>query len=149
MILMNISKSFVKDMLRDSEDNGYNDFYNALNDALNDGYRFYVVEQTRGRCYFARRVITIPKWAIVWNYPSSESLAFRIWYLSHELAHYKAWKNNKHLNHGAAFMQELLKICPKHCLHYETCYKPKNANSAGISKSMHVNTGTVPDGFFD
>lgn len=89
-----------------------------------EGWRFYVVNQTRGRCYAdAKKVITIPTWV----YRKSQKKI--IWYISHELAH--AYDECKH-SHGPEFMEWLKKICPSDCIHYELEYKPRNAASAGI-----------------
>lgn len=107
------------------------------------GYEFYAVEQTRGRCYYTREVITIP----VWVY--KRGLDYRIWYMAHEIAHALAFfkYGTKIAAHGKEFMAELKAICPVASLHYETNYKPSNAYAAGISVSKHINMGTVPDDF--
>lgn len=90
---------------------------------LNRGWRFYVVNQTRGQCYYKQNVITIPAWVC------SRKIEEKIWYISHEMAH--AFDVGKSV-HGDSFMQWLIKICPERCLHYELGYKPRNARRNGI-----------------
>lgn len=113
------------------------------NSKVNEGWRIYVVAQNRGRCYYYHKVITIPLFAC------NRSKEYLSWYLAHELSHAEAAKlHGMHIPaHGQEFMTALKNICPAEFLHFETNYKPKNAFAAGISKSMHVNTGTVPDDF--
>lgn len=111
------------------------------------GYRFYVVNQQRGRCYYQDRVITIPLW--LWNstelnatlirhlnrMPTDrEKLLYRAWYISHEMAHATNYIHNKDTldAHGPNFMEELKAICPENAIHFELGYKPKNALAAGI-----------------
>lgn len=139
-ILRVCSKTLLIDMLADSEHDN-RPLNKALNDALDMGYRFYVVDSDRGYCHFTYKVITIPLFAL------ERGKEFKNWYFCHELAHFLAYTNSGHTLHGKDFMNELLRICPKNALHFETDYKPKNAQACGISKSMHVNCGTVPSDF--
>lgn len=92
---------------------------------VNAGWRFYCVDQTRGRCYYRQKVITIPSWAIL-----SKKPGYKCWYVCHEMAH--AYDKTRS-NHGPEFMAKLIEICPDDCIHYELGYKPRNASSAGIT----------------
>lgn len=94
------------------------------------GWQFFVVDQTRGACYHARRRITIPIWALQCN------IEYLEWYISHEMAHAFAGHTAKH---GEYFMAWLQAICPAYALHHETSYKPRNAKSIGISSDMETN----------
>lgn len=92
---------------------------------LAQGWKFYTVKQSRGRCYGGwRKVITIPTWVI-----DRQDLSYRIWYICHEMAH--AYDNCKH-NHGPEFMEWLKKLCPEEHIIHELGYKPRNAKAAGI-----------------
>jgi hypothetical protein len=97
-------------------------------EALSNGWRFYAVDQTRGRCYYKHKVITIPAWVINQTNNKSKQIGYKDWYIAHELAHTFARGDN----HGPLFMAQLKRICPKEYVHYEIEYKPRNANSAGI-----------------
>lgn len=99
---------------------------------LDKGWRFYVVEQTRGFCIYREKVITIPAWI----FHNGKSLDYKIWYISHEMAHAFCFINNpkNHDAHGPLFMAELIKICPDRCIGNELGYKPRNAASAGITE---------------
>ena len=142
LILINASRNLINEALNNAQETTETKpLYDALNKALNEGWRFYVVEQERGRCYNMQRVITVPIWAV------QKGLDYRTWYLSHELSHFLAFSKGYRGHHGKPFMEELKNICPKNCIHFETTYKAKFAASAGISKSMHFNTGTVPSDF--
>ena len=92
---------------------------------LKDDWKIHPVAQTRGRCYFNAKLITIPTWAI------DRSIEYKSWYIAHELAH--AYDKCKHM-HGPEFMEWLKIICPKEFIHYELGYKPRNASAAGIGK---------------
>ena len=91
---------------------------------LSDGWSIYTVNQTRGRCYYQAKIITIPVWCLNHH----KGIGYKIWYISHELAHTFA----KGDNHGSLFMEQLIRICPKDYLHFELGYKPRNASKAGI-----------------
>jgi len=90
-----------------------------------DGWRFYVVNQSCGKCYHNDKVITIPTWAY------TTSRTYITWYIAHELAHAYA---GREANHGPEFMEWLKKICPQKAIHHELTYKPRNAVSARIGK---------------
>lgn len=93
------------------------------------GWKFYVVDQGRGRCYFRDKVITIPAWVF------AKSVDYKEWYIAHEMAHAMQWIQDKRSDqHGERFMAWLIKICPPDCVHYELEYKPRNAMAAGITK---------------
>ena len=91
---------------------------------LNDGWKIWAVRQSRGRCYFRAKVITIPVWVI-----TDPRIGQKIWYIAHEMAH--AYDECRH-NHGPEFMEWLKKLCPPEHIHWELTYKPRNARSAGI-----------------
>ena len=93
------------------------------------GWTILVVDQTRGRCYYRDRRITIPIWAVSPS-KNNKNLGYKEWYVSHELAHAFAGSNAKH---GQDFMEWLMIICPIQYRHYELGYKPRNATQAGIS----------------
>lgn len=96
------------------------------------GYAIHVVDQNRGRCYYRDRVITIPLFAI------RRTTEYKIWYLSHEMAHAYVNLKGKCDNHGPNFMQELISICPENAIHHEIGYKPRNAAAAGIVKQYDL-----------
>lgn len=87
------------------------------------GWRFFVVDQVRGKCYYDKGTITIPIWVI-----RSKRIGQKIWYISHELAHTFEPGDS----HGQRFMRKLREICPIEHQHYEIGYKPRNAIAAGI-----------------
>lgn len=97
----------------------------------NQHWRIYVAEQDTGWCLNSARVIIYPSWLFTSSNPKERSLSFRIWYLSHELAH--AMDECKH-NHGPEFMHWLKVICPPEAIHHELGYKPRNAKAAGIGQ---------------
>lgn len=92
------------------------------------GWRFYVVKQTRGRCYFRINTITIPDWVLR---KDTKQSGYLCWYCSHEMAHAYAGIAAKH---GPMFMLWLKVICPTEYQQYELGYKPMHASSAGIAK---------------
>lgn len=92
-----------------------------INRLMGAGWEFLVVGQDRGRCYYDRKTITIPVWAM----NSSED--FTIYYLAHEVAH--ALGNR---GHDEAFMRAFMFLCPHYVQHFEIDYKPKAAMAAGI-----------------
>ena len=106
-----------------------------------DNWRFYLVNQSRGRCYYEHKVITIPFFVLR---REETNKGYIDWYVSHEIAHvYNDWKEQ----HGPRFMATLKRICPPASWHYETSYKKRNAVSAGISQCQALNTGEIPDDF--
>lgn len=97
-------------------------------------WRFYVVSSNRGLCNYKTKEISIPLWAIL------KGADYINWYTAHEMAHalvHEAGHRNEH--HGKIFMEFLKSICPPEFLHLELTYKPRNANSAGISKFAIIN----------
>jgi len=99
------------------------------------GWRFFVVDQSRGRCYYREKVITIPAFA----FPPHREHGFKEYYICHEMSHVYAWMNSKCYDHGPNFMKELIRICPPEFIHHEIGYKPRNAIAAGISKDKLQN----------
>lgn len=97
-------------------------YANAL---CKQGWTFYVVDQTRGRCYYSKKQITIPMHA--WRRKAD---GYLLYYISHEAAHAYA---GHEAGHGPEFMQWLKRICPSELVHYELAYKPKAAMAAGIA----------------
>lgn len=97
----------------------------VINSLRQQGWRFYIVNQSRGRCYYKAKIITLPIWAL------QKPNGYFNWYTAHECAHTFAQNDN----HGPIFMHYLKKICPEEYWHFETNYKPGNAKSAGISKT--------------
>jgi len=95
-----------------------------VRNCASQGWRFYPVNQKRGRCYYNDAVITIPMWVI-----RSPLEGKKIWYISHEIAHVYTPRDN----HGSKFMARLREICPKEFQHWEIGYKPRNAIAAGIT----------------
>jgi hypothetical protein len=99
---------------------------NSMNELLKQGWQIFVVSQSRGRCYYGPKYITIPAWAL-----KRKEHNYWLWYVAHEFAHaYTAGDN-----HGQRFMRKLKEICPTDCVHFELGYKPQNATIAGISES--------------
>jgi hypothetical protein len=94
-------------------------------------WKFYAVNQSRGRCFFDSKTITIPMFAI------NRGIDYKTWYISHELSHAFA---GAHANHGPEFMRWLKQICPKDCVHFELGYKPRNAAAAGIRKPGDIDS---------
>lgn len=99
-------------------------------DLMSAGWRFYCVDQVRGRCYYSDKVITLPLW-IVQNKSQAAQPGYREYYICHEMAHAL---DKTRSNHGPEFMQILQRICPVEYVHYEIGYKPRNAIAAGIGK---------------
>ena len=92
-----------------------------------NGWRFYAVDQRRGYCLWAAKVITIPCWAIL-----AQTIPYKTWYISHEIAHAIALQRDNCRGHGPDFMRALQEICPPDCIHHELGYKPRLAKAAGI-----------------
>lgn len=92
-----------------------------INRILEENWLFLVVDQIRGRCYFGKKIITIPLWAI------KKSREYTIYYIAHEVAH--ALGN---MDHDANFMRDFIHLCPPALQHFEIKYKPKAAMAAGI-----------------
>jgi len=104
------------------------------NELRTRGWRFYVVDQGAGRCYYGHRVITIPLRVIP---EKTAKIGYFTYYLAHEMAHVFAGHGAKH---GQVFMDWLKKICPKEYWHYELEYKARNAAHAGIDYSQTIFT---------
>ena len=105
-----------------------------------EGWRFYVVDQSRGRCYYGAKTITIPAW--LFRLPThhrafTDQLGYKIWYLAHELSHAYTASDN----HGPLFMARLIDTCPPEYTHYELGYKPRAAKAAGITVPSSINLG--------
>ena len=116
----NIVKSRMAELFRDTPES----IRSVAKDLLAKNWSIYVVDQQRGRCYYKAKIITIPVWCL-----DDKRLGYKIYYISHELAHVFAPGDS----HGQKFMAEFIKLCPKEYLHYELGYKPRNANIAGIT----------------
>jgi hypothetical protein len=104
---------------------------------ISEDWKIYVVDQTRGRCYYGAKTITIPAWLFslhhshrAQNYP----LGYKIWYISHELAHAYTASDS----HGPLFMARLIDTCPPEYVHFELGYKPRSATAAGIVKPSQL-----------
>lgn len=94
---------------------------------VNNGWRFWIVDSSRGRCKYSHKEITVPSWAF------NKGKDYFNYYLCHELAHSVAGHG---VNHGDKFMKEFMRICPVEYQHYELNYKPVNATRAGISAKL-------------
>ena len=101
--------------------------------SLDGNWHFFCVNQNRGRCYYRKQIITIPIWVLR---RAKKQIGYAHWYIAHELSHIFAGYN---ANHGPEFMYHLKQICPPDYWHYETSYKPQNAQAAGISKDQSIN----------
>jgi hypothetical protein len=100
-----------------------------VRELINLGWKIYAVDQSRGRCYYSSKVITIPTWAI------RRGTIYFTWYVSHECAHAYNHINKTCDIHGPNFMEWLKRICPENAIHHELGYKPRNAAAAGIGKT--------------
>jgi hypothetical protein len=107
----------------------------AGKNALDAGWRFFAVRQSRGRCYYSEKVITIPAWVI-----DSPRAGYKAYYIAHEIAHIHAPGDS----HGAKFMAAFRSTCPIEFQHYELEYKPRNAASAGIMKDIGMYDSNTP-----
>jgi hypothetical protein len=109
-------------------------FLHIIADLKTKGWEFFVVDQSRGRCYYQDRTVTIPKWAFY-----STNKGYTEYYLCHEIAHCHAPFDN----HGPAFMAQFKRLCPIEFQHYELEYKPGNASAAGIKKNSIVKVDAI------
>lgn len=115
-------------MLVDFEDAAqYPSLVQCYNQLLEEGWRFYVVDQLRGRCYYGPKVITLPLWVV------AKPQGKYIQYVAHEMAHAVLAGHKLADAHGPEFMEALQGICPAEFLHYELSYKFKQAIAAGIT----------------
>lgn len=104
---------------------------NTYMDLLTMGWKFYAVQQSRGRCYQGRKVITIPMFAMLGKKDN-----FLTWYIAHEMAHaFTAWDAK---SHGPEFMANLKAICPVEAQHWEMTYQPREAVLARLDLSSIV-----------
>lgn len=101
-----------------------------------NGWRYYVVCQDRGRCYFAPKIITIPTWVMLGQANARNKAHYWEWYIAHEIAHVYAGIKAQH---GPVFQHWLISVCPPYALQYETGYKPQSAARAAIA------AGIIPD----
>lgn len=101
----------------------------------NKGWKFYLVDQSRGWCKYAQKEIAIPEW--LFKNPRIVGRKSRIvQYQLHEIAHamvYEKYGSAAHrLNpHGPEFMAILVEICPAELLIFEMSYKPANLVKSG------------------
>lgn len=91
---------------------------------IKQGWQIIAVDQQRGTCYYGRKLVTIPMYAI------RKGIADTTYYIAHEISHVYAGSK---ANHGALFMQWLKKICPQEWQYMEYEYKPRNALIAGLA----------------
>jgi hypothetical protein len=96
--------------------------------SIADGWRFHIVKQSCGRCYYRDKIVTLPEW-VCDKIP--KDFGYFVWYTAHETAHIKAGFLAKH---GPLFMHHLKLLCPAIYIHHELGYKPRNATAAGISQ---------------
>lgn len=94
-----------------------------IQDARSMGWKLYATDTSRGRCAYRERTVTVPLFAL------NRGLEYKLWYISHEVAHIFAGSSAKH---GPEFMRNLKLICPESSLVHEIGYKPLNAVKAGI-----------------
>lgn len=104
-------------------DGSSNKAHRYANLLMEQGWEIFVVDQGAGRCYYSKRLITIPAWAY------KKGAAYTNYYLAHELAHAKAGPKAKH---GPEFMAAFKSLCEPENWHYELGYKPQHATKAGI-----------------
>lgn len=111
------------------EGSTYVAFKEAFHKLDKQGWQFFPVNQTRGRCYYGKKLITIPSWAF------KRGSEYLVYYISHEMAHAI---NPVMDHHGPSFMSTFRSICPPHLQYHELDYKPQNASAAGISAPKEV-----------
>lgn len=90
------------------------------------GYQIYAVNQSRGRCRYDHKYVTVPTWAWYQGYD------YVTYYLAHEVSHMVAKEEHGCVGHGPDFYEVFKRLCPKHLQHYEYGYKPRLAQAAGI-----------------
>ena len=98
------------------------------------GWKFYIVAQSRGYCAYQWKTITIPQWVM------KKPIGEQIWYFAHEMAHAYSPKDGMH---GPEFMAQLIRICPAEHIHWELTYKPRNAKAAGIREKDYIDTFSI------
>ena len=95
-----------------------------VNELQNTGWQFYVANHTHGYCNATTKQIVIPAWCLFIH-----GKGYATWYIAHEMAHaYDMCKSH----HGAPFMKQLMRICPKEYQIHEYGYKPELAMAAGL-----------------
>jgi hypothetical protein len=111
-------------------------YYAHMVPLMSKGWKFYLVDQSRGWCKYAYKEIAIPKW--LFSNPSITNRQAKIvQYQLHEIAHamvcekYGLGAANKMPAHGKQFMDILIEICPPELLIFEMSYKPANLVKAG------------------
>lgn len=107
--------------------------YKHMEALMLDGWVFYMVDQQRGRCYYATKEITIPYWILGAEIQKPGRSAQ---YILHEIAHAlvlqrHGLKKACEVDHGKEFMEILIEITPPELLIYEMTYKPRNLVKAG------------------
>lgn len=109
----------------------YNREYLYMIDLKDKGWRFYVVDQSRGWCKSRDKIIAIPLWCVQ-KAINEQGRRRLVQYILHEIAHALDFlAGNKNLGHGESFMKILINICPAELLVYEMTYKPRNLVAAG------------------
>ena len=84
---------------------------------VNDGWRIFVTKQSRGRCYYRQKIVTVPNWAF------NRGMPYALHYLCHEIAHAISGCNE---GHSANWLKTLQVICHcGNCLDNERHYKPR------------------------
>ena len=128
-------KTMDTDYLLKLIEHAFDDIYQELK---GKGWRFYLVDQKRGRCYYREKVVTIPVWVVM-----NGRVRQWVWYIAHELSHALVCEKlgisrAKKVGHGPAFQAILREICPEDVQHYEYEYKPRNASAAGLKQKEAV-----------
>jgi predicted metal-dependent hydrolase len=78
-------------------------------------FKIYIVDQESGWCNYAKKYVSIPLWAL-----KERKQDYCTYYVAHELTHILTpWQK-----HNWKFYEELKRVCPKCCIHYELTYKP-------------------------
>lgn len=87
------------------------------------GWEFFAVDQSRGRCYYKTKTITIPVWAM------QKSTEYLEWYVCHEISHVIAGHK---ASHGTTFQKVLASLCSQRAIRFELTYKAREVVRAGI-----------------
>lgn len=115
------------DMVEWEDASKYPQLVATYNDLLEIGWRFYMVDQQRGQCYYGSKVITIPTWVL------SRPAGKYIQYIAHEMAHAVLAGQQLQDAHGPEFMAAMRSICPAEYQHFELEYKMQQALAAGVT----------------
>ena len=102
--------------------------------AVPEGWTIFVTDTKCGRCYYSKRCVTVPKWAMTRDARGVADSLYKLYYVAHEIAH--AITDPKEPPHGAVFMENFKMLCPQELWHYELNYKPRNAAAAGIRSEV-------------